>query len=456
MDINTLRRLIQKYDRPGPRYTSYPTANHFKPVEDPAPLIEEAAETPGPHSLYFHLPFCETLCWFCGCFTVITKDRSRASNYLDALSAEAELFRELRGSRARINQLHFGGGTPNFLDPGQIDRLGHLIQDNFELLPDAECSVELAPLHLTPDHLAAFRSIGCTRASFGVQDVEPAVQAAINRRQPPALNRQTVTWLRDSGFHSINIDLMYGLPHQTTETFDRTLDSVLALEPDRLAIFNYAHIPWMRPAQKMLEKAGLPSPEAKLSILLRMVERLTDAGFEYIGMDHFARPDDELAQARKNGTLQRNFQGYSTRAGLDILAFGVSAISQTSLAYRQNTKNLSRYASAISTGEFPIEAACVLTEQDRIRRHLIQRLMCDLRIDTHTILQPFKTSFEAQMGDWRELLAEFLDDGLVAQGDEPGSFVVTPIGRYFLRNLAMVFDAHLSPAENTNRFSRTV
>ncbi len=455
MDTDTLRRLIQKYDRPGPRYTSYPTAVQFTDTVDPDALAAAASRTDQPRSIYVHLPFCETLCWFCGCFTIITKDHDRANGYLDSVQREIELYAAHDVSPAPVNQLHFGGGTPNFLNPDQILRLGDVLHRNYAIQPDAECSVELAPLRLTRAHIEAFHRIGVRRASFGVQDVDPQVQAAINRRQPEAVNRRTVDDLRDTGYTSINIDLMYGLPHQTPDSFDRTLDSILELDPDRLAVFNYAHVPWMRPAQQMLEKAGLPDPSTKLEILLRMVERLTSEGFEYIGMDHFARPGDELAAARRSGNLQRNFQGYSTRAGGEILAFGVSAIGQTDHSYRQNTKDLQHYASSIAEGRFPVERGIFLTADDRIRRHLIHRLMCDLHMDTSTVLAPFGTSFPDHFGDWRTLFSEFLEDGLVQSADTPESFRVTDLGRFFLRNLAMVFDAYLSES-GQNRFSRTI
>ena len=453
MDLNLLRHLVPKYDRPGPRYTSYPTAVQFSPGCDRDALTRAAASAGEPLSLYFHLPFCETLCWFCGCFTVITRDRDRAGRYLDLLEQEMALYCERRGSLPSVSQLHFGGGTPNFLEPGQIIRLGEAIHSRFRLLPDAEASVELAPRYLTRDHVAAFASIGIRRGSFGVQDIDPDVQAAIHRHQPHPLNRQTAAWLRAEGFQSVNIDLMYGLPHQTPQSFRKTLEAVLELEPDRIAVFNYAHVPWLRPAQLQLEKAGLPSPEAKLEILISLVDHLVHAGYEMIGLDHFARPGDELAQARSNGTLQRNFQGYSTRAGSAIAAFGVSAISQTPGSYHQNTKDLLAYGTELEAGRLPIDRGVLLTEDDRIRRHVIHRLMCDLRIDFATILEPFGLTWEETFPHAAEALVPFAEDGLVAI-DRRG-VTVSPLGRFFLRNLSMIFDAYL-PATPGGTYSRTV
>ncbi|MGB0416983.1 MAG: oxygen-independent coproporphyrinogen III oxidase, partial [Coraliomargarita sp.] len=275
--------LIRKYNRPGPRYTSYPPANHFRDYSDPSRLLKSVEEGDAPLSLYFHLPFCETLCWFCGCHTITTLDRGKATDYLDLLERELELFSShIPKGRAAV-QLHFGGGTPNFFGPEQIDRLAAMIDRHFEFTNDAEKSVELDPRRLNVDHVQAFSRMGVSRASFGVQDCNPDVQQAIHRIQPQEMNVAAMETLRAHGFESVNVDLIYGLPKQSPESFDRTLDDVLSLQPDRFAIFNYAHVPWMRPAQKLLERAGLPDAETKLELLKLCVERLTDAGYVYIG-----------------------------------------------------------------------------------------------------------------------------------------------------------------------------
>ncbi len=445
--------LIEKYNRPGPRYTSYPPANHFAPVEDADALWASTRTSTDPLSLYVHLPFCETLCWFCGCHTLTTTDRGRAGDYLDWLAREIEITaRELRPGRM-VEQLHFGGGTPNFLTPEQLDRLGDLLKTHFTFAPDAECSVELDPRRLSPEHVEAFARMGVSRASFGVQDCDPAVQEAIHRVQPPEQNTAAMRLLRENGFGSVNIDLIYGLPRQSPESFARTLDEVLALVPDRFAIFNYAHVPWMKPAQKILERHGLPSPETKLALLQLCIETLTAAGYVYIGMDHFARPDDELVRAQNEKTLQRNFQGYSTRAGLEICGLGISAISQSADAYRQNEKDLTVYKSALEAARPPVARGYVLTDEDQLRRDVIMRLMCDLELDFDTFGARWGIDFRTHFAPALEQLQEPADDGLITFTNS--GLQVTERGRLFLRNLALCFDAYLEPA-TTGRYSRTV
>ncbi len=445
--------LIEKYNRPGPRYTSYPPANHFRDFADPAPLLRSVEVGEAPLSLYFHLPFCETLCWFCGCHMIPTLDRDRATDYLDLLEKELALFaRHHRKERPAV-QLHFGGGTPNFFGPAQIDRLAAMIDRHFVFTTDAEKSVELDPRRLSVEHVAAFARMGLTRASFGVQDSNPAVQKVIHREQPQAMNVAAMETLRAHGFDSVNVDLIYGLPLQTPESFDRTLDEVLELKPDRFAVFNYAHVPWMRPAQKILEKAGLPDARTKLELLRLCIERLTAAGYVYIGMDHFALPGDELVVAQREGTLQRNFQGYSTRAGVEICGFGISSISQGADGYRQNVKDIESYRAAVSSGRLPVAKGYLLSEEDRMRSDVIMRLMCDLALDYAAMSAKwgvdFKTHFAASLAQLREPAA----DGLIEV--EPAGFRVTERGRLFIRNLAMCFDAYLEPAQE-GRYSRTV
>ncbi|MBC2594109.1 oxygen-independent coproporphyrinogen III oxidase [Ruficoccus amylovorans] len=444
--------LIRKYNRPGPRYTSYPPATQFSPEVSREALLDEVRSGTGPLSLYLHLPFCESLCWFCGCHTITTTNNSRADAYLDDLERELALFTPLLQAGRRAGQLHFGGGTPNFLTPAQLDRLGQILRARFEFEPQAECSVELDPRRLTREHVEAFARMGVRRASFGVQDCDPQVQEAIHRVQSVGTNRQCVGFLREAGFTSLNIDLIYGLPHQSPESFKKTLDEVLALEPERFAIFNYAHVPWIKPAQKLLERAGLPSPQTKLALLRLIVETLTGAGYVYIGMDHFARADDELAVAQRAGTLQRNFQGYSTRAGLDICGFGLSSISQTAGSYRQNLKAMADYSAKLAAGELPLERGYLLSGEDRLRREVITRLMCDMGLDFTTFGERHGVCFTEKFADALAQLAPMQADGLVELG--PDSLRVTPTGRFFIRNLAMCFDATLQSCEN--RYSKTV
>jgi oxygen-independent coproporphyrinogen-3 oxidase len=446
-------QLIDKYNRPGPRYTSYPPANHFRDYEDPAPLLTSVEEGNAPLSLYFHLPFCETLCWFCGCHTITTLDHDRGNGYLDLLEQELKIFSQHLNSGRKAVQLHFGGGTPNFFKPEQIDRLAAMIDRHFTFTEDAEKSVELDPRRLTLEHIQAFARMGVTRASYGVQDCDPDVQKAIHRIQPHEMNVETMQNLRDCGYDSVNMDLIYGLPLQTPESFSRTLDLVLELKPDRFAIFNYAHVPGMRPAQKLLERHGLPSAETKLELLQLCIERLTDAGYVYIGMDHFALPTDELVKAQRDQSLQRNFQGYSTRAGVEICGFGISSISQGANGFRQNNKDLLSYTASIEAGKLPITKGYEQTDEDKMRSDIIMRLMCDLSLDFGAMSEKWQIDFREHFADAIQQLEEPLSDELITWTDK--GFAVTERGRLFVRNLAMCFDAYLEPT-GTGRYSKTI
>ncbi len=450
--------LLQKHDRPGPRYTSYPTAPQFSTEINPADLLEELAaesrDATRPVSLYFHLPFCESRCWFCGCTTVITRRTSLADAYLDTLERELDLTRPHLNPDSPITQLHFGGGSPTFLAPAAIRRLGDMIHARHRLAPDAEASVEIDPRRLTPAQARAYADLGCRRASLGVQDTNPRVQLAIHRVQPLAQTRSAFAMLRDAGYASIGVDLIYGLPYQTAETFARTLDDVIALGPDRLAVFSYAHVPWLKPAQRILERdRALPTPEAKLGLFLLALRRLTAAGYVHIGMDHFARPDDELAVAQRSGRLQRNFQGYSTRAGASIHAFGLSSISQTARSYRQNTRDLDAYHAAVTAGRPPIERGLILSDEDVRRREIIVRLMCDRRLDFAALSARLGVDFAQTYATEIASLADLVADGLLAP--VPGGYDVTPTGALLIRVIAMRFDAYLG-AGGPARYSRTV
>ena len=449
--------LVRKYNLPGPRYTSYPTAVQFSETVPTADLVtavrrdnEDAAR---PVSLYFHLPFCETLCWFCGCTTVITLKRDASADYLTFLEKELDLIQPLMNPGRKVIQMHFGGGTPTFLPPPVIRRLGEAIHAHHRFATDSENSVEIDPRRLTHDHIRAFREIGCNRASLGVQDTNPVVQSAIHRVQPMEQTRQAVDWLRAEGFQSISFDLIFGLPHQTADSFARTIDEVLALGPDRLAVFSYAHVPWIKPSQRIFEKQdNLPSTEEKMKMLAVAVRKLTSAGMVYIGMDHFARADDELAVAQREGTLQRNFQGYSTRGVASIYAFGMSSISQTGDSYRQNLKELPEYCAALEAGRLPLERGLILSEEDRLRRQVIMRIMCDRRLDYADLSQRLGVDFRAKFAPEIESLADLEADGLLRR-DEAG-FVVTGVGALLIRVIAMRFDAYLD--KGPRRFSKTV
>jgi oxygen-independent coproporphyrinogen-3 oxidase len=444
--------LVRKHNRPGPRYTSYPTALQFREDADARRLVAAAADERGPLSLYFHLPFCASLCWFCGCNKVITTDTARAEVYLDALVREMDLFARAGVPDREVVQLHFGGGTPNFLSPAQIRRLGAELKKRFAFAADAECSVELDPRFLTRDQVCAFRDIGMTRASFGIQDVDPAVQRAVHRVQSDECNVQAFEWLRGEGFESVNVDLIYGLPGQTPASYERTLARVLQYGPDRFAVFSYAHVPWMVPAQKILEKNRLPDPGDKLAMLKLVIETLTAAGYVFIGMDHFARAGDELVRALESRTLQRNFQGYSTRGGTEIRGFGVSSISQTARTYRQNRKSLEQYYEDLAAGRLPVERGLELSDDDVLRRHIIMRLMCDFRLELAAVEEVFSIRFAEEFAASLAALGEFAADGLVDLRDDV--ITVTEAGRLFIRNIAMCFDAYVRPGEG--RHSKTI
>ena len=452
--------LLRKYDLPVPRYTSYPTAPRFTPEVPAARLLEALAEdtrdTSRPASLYFHLPFCESRCWFCGCTTVITKKHGLADTYLDHLELELDLLRPWLHSAQRVSQLHFGGGSPTFLAPAQIRRLGDMIHARHTLADDAEVSVEIDPRRLTPAQAQAYYDLGCRRASLGVQDTDPRVQLAIHRIQPLEQTRAAFDLLRATGYKSISVDLIYGLPYQTEASFARTLAEVLALQPDRLAVFSYAHVPWLKPAQRILERdQALPTPEAKIRLLALAIHTLTAAGFVHIGMDHFARADDELTTALRTRKLQRNFQGYSTRAGASIHAFGVSSISQTERSYRQNTRELPAYQDALAAGLAPLERGLLLTDEDLRRRRIIMGLMCERRLDFGPLSVEFGLNFAATYATELASLDDLVADGLVLR--TPAGIELTPSGVLLVRVVAARFDAHL-PAESSraNRFSRAL
>lgn len=439
--------LLRKYDLPAPRYTSYPTAPNFAPRTSSEELLEslraESADLARPASLYFHLPFCESRCWFCGCTTVITKSRRQADAYLDDLEHELDLLRPWLNPAQPVTQLHFGGGSPTFLSPAQIRRLGAMIHARHRLAPDADASVEVDPRHLTPEQARAYFDLGCRRASLGVQDTNPRVQIAIHRFQPVEQTRAAVRLLRDTGYTSIGVDLVYGLPYQTLDSFARTLAEVIALQPDRIAVFSYAHVPWLKPAQRILERdRALPSPEEKLRLFSLALRTLTAAGFVHIGLDYFARADDELARALRTGTLQRNFQGYGTRTSDSLHAFGISAISQTGRSYRQNTRDLSAYREALSEGRLPIERGLLLTDDDLRRRRVIMGLLCERRLDFAALSAEFDLDFATAYAAELASLDDLAADGLLRRTAR--AVELTPAGVLLVRVVASRFDARLA------------
>src|SRR5260221_10632726 len=415
--LNVDLDLVKKYAVPGPHYRSYPPATKSTDAvtwEQLSTKIEDNNRTPRDLSVYFHIPVCETLCWFCGCTTVIPTNHDKGKDYIDYLGHEvARLAPRLNKDRKTV-QLHFGGGSPTFLRPDEIRRLGEIIHKHFTFAPDIEASVEVDPRRLTREHLVALREIGFNRASMGVQDFNPVVQEAIHRIQPREMTQQAMDWMRELGFGSINLDLIYGLPFQTPESFNETLDTVLEMKPDRLAVFSYAHVPWIKPAQKILEVKILPTPESKLEVLKLVIERLTaDDQYVYIGMDHFSKPADELAIAQREKKLQRNFQGYSTRARSGIYAFGMSRASQGPEAYRQHEKELPRWQAAVDAGNVPLHKAYFMTDEDKIRRETIMRTICDLSLDFAAMSQKLGINFEQHFAKELESLAPLDADGHV-------------------------------------------
>jgi len=453
--------LIQKYDKSGPRYTSYPTAPHFHEGFGPAAYRAAARATNGESpkrglSLYYHIPFCDTLCFYCACNKIATKDRSKAATYLDYLFREIELQGALFDGDRPVDQLHLGGGTPTFLSPEQMRALMAKTGEHFRLRDDdtGEYGIEIDPRETDPDFIAALREVGFNRLSIGVQDFDPKVQEAVNRIQPAETTLGAIEAARKAGFHSLSLDLMYGLPHQDAATFERTLEAAIDARPDRLAVFNYAHLPDMFPPQRRIRDEDLPSPAEKLTILQRTIERLTEAGYVYIGMDHFALPFDELAVAQREGTLHRNFQGYSTHAQCDLIGMGVTAIGSVGGTYSQNVRTLDEYYAALDADELPIFRGYALTDEDRLRRAVITRIMCDFALDFARVEARFGIDFREHFADELADLEEMAADGLLELTAD--GLTVTPRGRLLIRNVAMVFDAYLREREGAQRYSRVI
>ncbi len=446
-----LQHLLRKYSQPAPRYTSYPPANHFTNdlaaidveglIADDNAIPPVAGGASNPLSLYFHLPFCQARCWFCGCNNIITTRVEAAAEYLDDLVAEM-YFMARRIDRSRpVTQLHLGGGTPTFFPADQLTRFADAVRRVFTFAPGAEISVEIDPRHLDAKQVLAFRVLGAKRASLGVQDTDAAVQTAIHRVQPQSINKRAIYLLREAGFTSINIDLIYGLPRQTPATFERTLDDVLSLSPDRLSVFGYAHIPSLKPAQRILEQQeNLPGFEERLILQQIANDRLLAAGYINVGLDHYARPRDELARATIEGGLHRNFQGYSTRAGASLYAFGISAISSTTDGYWQNHKDLFAYRESLAARRLPIERGWRLTNEDHRRRAIIMGIMCDRRLNYADISREIGVDFAQTYATEITSLADLENDGVVELTGE--SLRVTEAGLPLLRVIAQRFDAH--------------
>lgn len=452
--------LLRKYSRPGPRYTSYPTAPAFTEAFGPVHYRDAIEQTnrPGtdsPISLYFHFPFCDTLCYFCGCTMLVTHSREQIREYKEYLKREIIIVAPLIANKRPVIQLHWGGGTPSYLDPDEIRDVGKFIQKHFTIDESVEAGVEIDPRGLTFDHMRALREVGFNRISMGIQDFNPRVQEAVNRIQPESISRDAVGWSRELGFGSINLDLIYGLPHQTLSSFAETVEKVISLSPDRLAVFNYAHVPWMKPHQKLIHAEDIPDADLKLELFKMTTEKLLDAGYWSVGMDHFAKRTDELALAQRNGTLYRNFQGYSTKAGCDLYGFGMSAIGHFHETYHQNVKNLRSYYQALKENSLATHVGYRMSADDHIRKEVIMKIMCDMEVTKRGIEDKFGITFDEYFGDAIQKLSPFVNDGLVSL--LPEKILVRGMGRLVIRNIAMCFDAYLDKMIQEQRmFSKTV
>jgi oxygen-independent coproporphyrinogen III oxidase len=438
--------LLRKYDRPGPRYTSYPTAVEFHEGFDASSycdrLAHASARADAPLSLYVHLPFCKERCTFCGCMVVITQKPEVSLRYLEYLHREIAMLAAALGNRTQILQYHWGGGTPTYLSVAQMAALHDTITRFFAIRPGAEAAIEVDPRVTSFEQLALLRQMGFNRLSLGVQDFTPEVQAAVNRVQPESQTRAVFDEARRLGFGSINIDLIYGLPLQTRESFGRAIDTVISIRPDRVAVYSYAHVPWIRAHQKRLELAELPTGDRKLELFSTAMDRFLAAGYAQIGMDHFALPDDELARAADRRELHRNFMGYTTRPATDLVGLGVSAIGDLAGAFAQNTKKLSSYYTALDSGRFPTERGYVLDPDDHLRRYVIAQLMCTFEVDYARVEARSGVCFTEYFArELEELAAGPCADGLISL--EPGRLALSDVGRLLVRNVAMTFDRHL-------------
>ena len=457
--------LLRRYDRPGPRYTSYPTAPQFTSGFGETQLREAALASNGDPiprrlSLYVHVPFCLSPCFYCGCNRIITRDKARAETYLTRLYREISLMAALFDRDRDVIQCHFGGGTPNFLSPAQLRELMDSLRRHFHFSDSTErdISIELDPRFISPDDIAQLATIGFNRASLGVQDFDPVVQQAVNRIQSVEQTRDVVEACRAHCFRSVNIDLIYGLPKQNPQGFARTLDTVVDMRPDRIAVYGYAHLPELFKPQRQIDAADLPDAETKLGLLQLATGKLTAAGYVYIGMDHFALPDDDLAQAQARGGLHRNFMGYTTHADSDLIGLGVSAISHIGDSFSQNPRDLPGWQIAIDEGRLPVFRGMHLSEDDLLRADLIQQLMCQGEVPIGALERRYAIDFGDYFADALAQLQPLQADGLVRL--EPGRIAVTTQGRLLLRNIAMCFDHYLQTPANaatqTPRFSRAI
>lgn len=453
------KELISRYNINGPRYTSYPAATQFDEqfgIDEYREVITASNEDllPKPLSLYIHLPFCNTVCFYCACNKIITANRSRAAPYLEDLFKEIKMQGPLFDTDRLVNQLHWGGGTPTFISHDEMTALMAVIRQNFNLLDDdsGEYSIEIDPREVKTETISLLRNLGFNRMSIGVQDFNPDVQKAVNRNQSYEQTLNVFNEARKYGFHSINLDLIYGLPKQTVNSFSDTINKIIKISPDRIAIYNYAHLPKLFKTQKQISDSELPSPDEKLEILGKSIESLKAAGYVYIGMDHFAKPDDELAIAQRKGNLYRNFQGYSTNANCDVIGFGVTAISKISNSYSQNVRSLEDYHSEIEKNKVPLLRGYKLSNDDELRREVITQLICHFQLTFNEIEDLYKIKFDDYFAKELLILNDMQKDELLVITDE--SIEILPVGRFLIRNICAVFD--LFQKNGNNNFSKMI
>jgi len=441
-DVKFDRDLIVKYDHPTPRYTSYPTAHGLSNEFSETSLrdcIARGNAKKSPLSLYFHIPFCQSACYFCGCNVIVTQTQKAIEPYLNYLYKNIASVSQLIDKDRKVAQLHWGGGTPNYLNLHQVEALWNQIHKYFTFEDDAEISIEVNPRYVDRNYIFLLRELGFNRISFGIQDFNPQVQAAVNRVQPEELLFNVMGWIREAGFESANVDLIYGLPFQNLSTFTETIEKTIKLDPERIAVFNFAYVPSMKAVQKNIAEADLPQPEEKLAILQMAIEKLTTNGYVFIGMDHFAKPTNELAIAQQEGKLHRNFQGYTTLPGADLFGFGITSISMLNDVYFQNHKRLKDYYQAIEAGKMPVEKAVFLDFDDTLRREIIMELMCQFNLSKRHIEEKYLLNFDRYFAWEQEHLQTLEQDGLVQVDAE--KIQVTPVGRLLIRNIATIFDA---------------
>ncbi|WP_205426621.1 oxygen-independent coproporphyrinogen III oxidase [Helicobacter suis] len=444
------------YSQPGPRYTSYPTAVEFGPHFQEADLIEafQRSDSQIPLSLYFHLPFCKSACYFCACSVIYTSSQAKKERYITYLQKELDLLKQYLDTKREVVQLHFGGGTPTFFNATQLEIIIQSIYSLFSNFSSkAELSCEIDPRHFTFEQMQVLKNQGFNRLSFGIQDFDPVVQRAVNRLQSFELVQEKVQWARDCGIHSINFDLIYGLPFQSIQSFEQTLLKVLKLNPDRLAVFNYAHVPWIKHTMKIDPKT-LPSPEQKLELLQFLIAFLKDHGYEMIGMDHFAKKDNELYKALQNKELRRNFQGYTTQKFSQTIGVGVTSIGEGLDYYTQNFKDLKHYEQALDNRHLPVERGIVLSAEDRLRKEVIMHLMNNLEIDFASIEKAFHIDFKVHFKEALKMLKPYEQDGLLTLSDT--GLKTSATGAMLVRNIAMVFDSYLKTHQGEKRFSQTL